>query len=593
MSNEPNLDDLSIDGQPDEQSPIEVFAQPKKHLYRRTLIVSGILLIVGLIVIGAWYYWQQSSQKTANDSNVSPTKNQQAEEPITDPLLLKFITPTTGEKWFDKPTPLPKQGWLMDDSGATYYEVGSRGDNKIYVVTSDMYSMGTTAYIFEKSPEGKVVIIANPTTTSSMVRESLISTNDMCSPRVSKVDTDIHYDSLSLPKSIKLANGETVDLPEYSLIGSPTIDPESQQKFTSETKVEQYGYGSLFRSENSAVDTKLTNISYRMQLPFTSITLAYRPNNESIAKYTWANGRDNTTVDSFTGKSSIDTLKPIARGCGYFGVSVTRSDSLKQSDLVEVGKTDTGRLVYQVKDQANMLVKKAYDEYTSSAKNNSQTAVALSEFLEDHALVVIKNQADEMLVYVRNSYAPSYGCAKPVVYLYPTSKTAVDVSVGANVKISDPLYPSGGWKSVIAYPNGQLNYEGKNYTSLFWEGNGYGQYPTITNGTVVARQDALAVIKRQLREQGLNEREFADFLEFWSDKIPNKPYVRLTWFTTSQLNSLAPLRISPKPDTLIRVFLDMEGYDKKIDIPAQRLTALPRIGFTVVEWGGLSGAIRH
>lgn len=593
MSNEPNLDDLSIDGQPDEQLPTESFTQPVTHRYKRTLVISGILLIIGLITIGAWYYWQQSSQKLTNDSSVSPTKNQQAEEPITDPLMLKFITPTTGEKWFDKPISLTKQGWLMDDDGAMYYEVGSRGDNMIYVVTSDRYSMDTTAYIYEKSPDGKVIIIANPMTTSSMRPVDLTATNNMCSPRVSKVDTDIHYDSLSLPESIKLANGETVDAPEYPQIGKPTIDPELRQKFTSETQVKKYGYGSLFRSENSAADTKLTNISYRMQLPFTSITLSYRPNNESIAKYTWTNGRDNTTTDSYTGKASTDTLKPIARGCGYFGVSVTRSDSLKQTDLVEVGKTDTGRLIYQVKDQTNLLVKKAYDEYIASANDNSQTAVSLSEFIDDHALVVIKNQADEMLIYVRNSYAPSYGCAKPVIYLYPKSTTTVDVAVGANVKISEPLYPSGGWRGVIAQPNGQLNYKGNNYTSLFWEGNGYGQYPTITNGTVVAKKDAQKVIDRQLREQGLNDREITDFLEFWSNKIPNKPYVRLTWFTTAQLNNLAPLRISPAPDTLIRVFLDMEGYDNEINIPTQELTAMPRVGFTVVEWGGLSGEIRR
>ena len=54
------------------------------------------------------------------------------------------------------------------------------------------------------------------------------------------------------------------------------------------------------------------------------------------------------------------------------------------------------------------------------------------------------------------------------------------------------------------------------------------------------------------------------------------------------MESLAPLYVSPKPDTVIRVFLDMDGFDKQIKLPAQKLTKTLRKGFTVVEWGGLT-----
>ena len=47
-----------------------------------------------------------------------------------------------------------------------------------------------------------------------------------------------------------------------------------------------------------------------------------------------------------------------------------------------------------------------------------------------------------------------------------------------------------------------------------------------------------------------------------------------------------PLKVSPKPDTVIRVFMDFKPLDKKIEIKEQKLTKQTRKGFTIVEWGG-------
>ena len=69
--------------------------------------------------------------------------------------------------------------------------------------------------------------------------------------------------------------------------------------------------------------------------------------------------------------------------------------------------------------------------------------------------------------------------------------------------------------------------------------------------------------------------------------MPSTPYVRLTWFGTQQLNALAPLYVTPKPDTMIRIFLDFEGLKNPTQIKPQTLSAIPRKGFTLVEWGGL------
>lgn len=70
---------------------------------------------------------------------------------------------------------------------------------------------------------------------------------------------------------------------------------------------------------------------------------------------------------------------------------------------------------------------------------------------------MIESPNNGWLVYVRNSFAPQYGCGKPVIYLYPTRTINVSVRVGADVTVSDPSYPVGGWREVTVEPSGQLN----------------------------------------------------------------------------------------------------------------------------------------
>ncbi len=86
---------------------------------------------------------------------------------------------------------------------------------------------------------------------------------------------------------------------------------------------------------------------------------------------------------------------------------------------------------------------------------------------------------------------------------------------------------------------------------------------------------------------GFTSQEIADFSEFWKEHIPSKPFTRITWFLTNEMEELAQLTIDPKPDTLIRVFVDFEGLDAPASMKPQRLPRFERNGYTVVEWGGL------
>jgi hypothetical protein len=85
----------------------------------------------------------------------------------------------------------------------------------------------------------------------------------------------------------------------------------------------------------------------------------------------------------------------------------------------------------------------------------------------------------------------------------------------------------------------------------------------------------------------LNAVETKDFIEFWEPRMQGSPYYKVSFHGTQTMNELAPLTITPTPDTVIRVLMDFRPLAKKISIPEQRLGHIPRNGFTVLEWGGV------
>src|SRR6185312_10560369 len=140
------------------------------------------------------------------------------------------------------------------------------------------------------------------------------------------------------------------------------------------------------------------------------------------------------------------------------------------------------------------------------------TIVSFDTFIADHGVFAYKSPVNGWLIYTLDSMAAVGGCGKPVIYLYPTKTESVNVRVGANITVSNPLYnPVNGWQNVVASPNSQLVYKGQNYGSLFWEGTGFGQYPGISSGTIVSHDQVGSTIRSQLKAQGLTTSETNDF----------------------------------------------------------------------------------
>lgn len=579
---------------PDEAGATEPASAPKsarKKVSKKLLIILAVVIALG-IAAAIYLFVIKDKPAPSNAAKQTSTPEKLPEKPVAVPTpaeaelakqIERFTTPTTGEKWHSLPKEIPLQGYLTtndnkeDGESVKYYEVGTRGNN-IIIMSTENY-VGLSAYLFEKTPDGVVTAITHPSATATYTAE--YDTYYKFADSV-KVDIKTHYDSLSLPGKFDLGNGEYAAPQIYPTIGHIFLeDAYTNDTNTVVTTIKKFGDNALQKSVRTYADTKLAAIGYNLVTPLhTSIRLIYDPITLDFKNTKWDNGV--VPAEKFGG---------IVRGCGA-GISVSRADAVTDADFVKAGTTSTGQVLYNFKDSNNTLVQKAlqetHDFYNYDGGKDPKSSISLGDFIKNHGIFAYKSLNQGWLIYTSDAYAPIGGCAKPVVYLYPTSPQPVSVKVGADVKISDPLYdPATGWHT-FAWPNGQLIVNGKVYGSLFWEGPGHGEYPGITSGTVVKRADAATTIRKQLAQQGLNKTETDEFMTYWESKIPNKPYIRLAWFTTAQLNELAPLAISPKPTTLIRVFLDMAGYDQPVSLPAPSFNAPARNGFTAVEWGGLA-----
>lgn len=176
--------------------------------------------------------------------------------------------------------------------------------------------------------------------------------------------------------------------------------------------------------------------------------------------------------------------------------------------------------------------------------------------------------------------------AKPVIYLYPEEETAVTVGLdySGTLTCTYPAAQDGVW-TVTASPDGTLrDEEGQEYSYLFWEGACAASYD-FSEGFCVSGADTAAFLEEALSSLGLNRREANEFIVYWLPQMEQNPY-NLISFQAEAYTDHARLEISPRPDSVLRVFMAWKALDEPVELPAQTLPAFVRTGFTVVEWGG-------
>lgn len=250
-----------------------------------------------------------------------------------------------------------------------------------------------------------------------------------------------------------------------------------------------------------------------------------------------------------------------------------------EKDLEIVGQTSTGENIYALKDINNPILQDRL------AFLNEDVIVPSDQ---KYLMLFYKNEFDLLVNFINTKMVPPVECGKPVVYLYPEIESTISVKVepDGGITKSEPDYLEG-W-NVIATSDGILTNlaDNKTYTSLFWESSSYGEYMASNEGFLISEKNKFSDLNNILLKYGLNKTERAEFLEYWTEKLQGHDYYFATVLPQSQLDKVAPLTITPKPDTIYRLFFNFYPASKTFEYKEQVVSKFVRKGFTVVEWGG-------
>lgn len=256
-----------------------------------------------------------------------------------------------------------------------------------------------------------------------------------------------------------------------------------------------------------------------------------------------------------------------------------------EKDLKEIGRTPANEPLLGFKDSNHAYLRNLYD--TQYFVMQPQQKMAYDQFVASVPVFFWRDPLERLVRFENKIFLPQAECGKPVIYLYPeqTTKVSVKVSPVGGMTFSEPVYGDG-W-TVTAQPDGALtDASGAQWPYLFWEGRG-GLYEQPKRGWVVARDEVERLLDEKLSALGLIHQEIADFKEFWLPRMHDAPYYFVTFLGNRAMDELAPLSVSPLPDTVIRVLMDFSPLAEYTSVSPYSIRTPARNGFTVVEWGGV------
>jgi hypothetical protein len=289
-------------------------------------------------------------------------------------------------------------------------------------------------------------------------------------------------------------------------------------------------------------------------------------------------------------------------------------NEIASSDLTFFATTKGGIDLYTLKDPNHPLNHAMYfDKITNVNRTSTPT---FAQYVAKNPVLVFKDPWGRWIGVGEFDYPIIGGCGKPVIYLYPPKPVEVSVRFLNPVHFTTdiPTYASK-W-DVMAYPDGKLidlqpeftacaaidstrvgsEYEASacdhnDYPYLYWAGQVGGLYPTPHTGWIVPRDRISNFLRDKLTIIGFSEKERGDMMEYWVPELLRKeaPYYRISFFETATMDRFIPMEVSPRPDTVIRIFLDWTPLSSlpAVQLEPEVLHHVKRSGFTMVEWGGL------
>lgn len=206
-------------------------------------------------------------------------------------------------------------------------------------------------------------------------------------------------------------------------------------------------------------------------------------------------------------------------------------------------------------------------------------------------LPVSASKCKDEVIFPRDAFeAP----AKPVIHLYPEKTTDVQVKLDydGDVWVTWPEWKQNSW-NVTAEPGGMLTdkKDGRKYRYLFWEARSK-RLVTYdwSRSWVIKGTETAEFLRKTLLQMGLNEDEMNEFIVYWYPRMKENPYNQII-FLGKEYAERARLSITPKPDSLLRVFMVYRPLLKEEKVTPPAIMPFDRKGFVAVEWGGAEAII--
>lgn len=136
-----------------------------------------------------------------------------------------------------------------------------------------------------------------------------------------------------------------------------------------------------------------------------------------------------------------------------------------------------------------------------------------------------------------------------------------------------------GWKLECRQDGSFTAEDGAICHRLYWE-SAVNRTVAMEEGFCVPGADTAAFLAQSLQKLGLNSLEINDFLITWLPRLEGNAYNLIAFHTDHGA------KISPAPDTLIRVLMVCKPLTESMDIAPQTLTPTERTGSTAVLLSG-------
>jgi hypothetical protein len=380
--------------------------------------------------------------------------------------------------------------------------------------------------------------------------------------------------------------------------------PKQFSTYSVKTEVDKIGDNSVYQGDNGlnyikSLDGFVFEFMIYPDLLEPKDILTY----EIIPQITWKDTTKNTGLFDFYNIGK----------CGVYG-AVLEIVAITKTDLIEVGKASNGVAVYTYKNSNDPYLKKIYNEdYIATAMNKFNTTKEddlvpfnYDQFLAHHPIFFYFDNFGRAIRFVNRDFVFTGGCAKPAVYVYGKAGTELEVKVvpTGEFRFTLPKIVENSWKVVLGDNENLLSKAASegSFDYLWYES---------TASNIVAPKEWMSVnssdysqkIEAYLVSAGLNDKESADFMEYWTTYVKkgvveNGGKLYVSFLVDTQVNQIAKLSVMGVNGNIVamkerRVFmllsnslLSGEMEVVKLDVSTFNRSEKGLDGVEVIEWGG-------